>query len=340
MNNDPDDDVTPARDSTPTPPTAAPTDHITLRFLALPTDVTASGASVAAGRVLEWIDRAGYACAVGWSASYCVTAYVGNVMFTHPIHSGELVEVHARIVYTGRTSMHVLVTVESSNIRSRHFSAAMSCILIFVAVDEAGKPHEVPSWTPWGDAELTLSARAAARIDTRSQIQDAMRAMEYTDASTAPRTVFRFLAAPGDINWGGKAHGGTVMRWIDETAFACAASWSSENAVAVYSGGIQFYRPVHIGHIVEVDARLIHTTDRSMHVSVHVRSGSPQTPHDLQLTTHCMSVFVDLGDDGRASRVPQLPLITGEDRALDAHARQLVALRASMPVMPAGLARG
>jgi acyl-CoA hydrolase len=30
--------------------------------------------------------------------------------------------------------------------------------------------------------------------------------------------VFRFLAAPADANWGGKAHGGTVMRWIDEAA--------------------------------------------------------------------------------------------------------------------------
>ncbi|MEB0303692.1 acyl-CoA thioesterase, partial [Mucilaginibacter sp. 5C4] len=68
------------------------------------------------------------------------------------------------------------------------------------------------------------------------------------------------------------------MRWIDEAAFACAASWSSESAVAVYSGGIHFYRPIRIGHIVEVDARLIHTGPSSMHISIRVRSGSPRTP--------------------------------------------------------------
>ncbi|HQV84270.1 MAG TPA: acyl-CoA thioesterase, partial [Ornithinibacter sp.] len=36
--------------------------EITLRFLAAPTDAGQSG-SVSAGRVLEWIDKAGYAAA-------------------------------------------------------------------------------------------------------------------------------------------------------------------------------------------------------------------------------------------------------------------------------------
>src|SRR5687768_14317590 len=64
--------------------------EITLRFLAAPTDAGYSG-NVTGGRVLEWIDRGGYACAVGWSGSYCVTAYVGNVKFGRPVTVGDLV---------------------------------------------------------------------------------------------------------------------------------------------------------------------------------------------------------------------------------------------------------
>ena len=45
-----------------------------------------------------------------------------------------------------------------------------------------------------------------------------MAAQTYTDAGTAPREVLRFLASPTDVNWGGKVHGGIVMRWIDEAA--------------------------------------------------------------------------------------------------------------------------
>ena len=32
----------------------------------------------------------------------------------------------------------------------------------------------------------------------------------------------RFLAEPSTINFGGKVHGGTVMKWIDEAGYAYA----------------------------------------------------------------------------------------------------------------------
>lgn len=166
-----------------------------------------------------------------------------------------------------------------------------------------------------------------------------MLGQQYTDAGTAPRTVFRFLAAPGDANWGGKAHGGTVMRWIDETASACATSWSSTSAAAVYAGGIHFYRPIHIGQLVELDARLIHTGEHSMHVSVHVRSADPATPRDLQLTTQCLSIFVHVDGDRRVKPVDQLVAITDEDARLQAHAKELIELRSDLARIPPGLAR-
>jgi len=309
-------------------------DRITLRFLAAPQDSTAGGATVAAGRVLEWIDKAGYACAVGWSSSYCVTAYVGNVHFTRPIAAGDLIEAEARIIQTGRTSMQVLVTVATGDVRSGTSTPALHCILVFVAVDAAGTPQPVPPWEPRTDDDRMLHHRAEDRLAPRRSIRDAMLSEHYTDAGTTPRTVFRFLAAPADANYGGNAHGGTVLRWIDETASACAVGWSGLGAVAVYSGGIHFFRPIRIGDIVEVDARLIHTGERSMHVAIHVRSGSPRTPNDLQLTTQCMSIFVDIGSDGRALPVPPLDLLSDEDRRLDAHARALIRLRAELEALP------
>jgi len=41
----------------------------------------------------------------------------------------------------------------------------------------------------------------------------------------------RFLAEPQDVNFGGKVHGGAVMKWIDQAGYACAAGW--EGAVCV-----------------------------------------------------------------------------------------------------------
>ncbi|NEM91837.1 acyl-CoA thioesterase [Galbitalea soli] len=316
-----------------------PNDRLTLRFLAAPTDVTVAGTAVPAGRVLEWIDKAGYGCAVGWAGGNAVTAYVGDVNFRHPIRPGDLVEVHARILLTGRSSMHILVTVEASDVRRRSFTPAMHCIIIFVAVDENGRPRPVPEWKPWTTGDSTLQDRVRARIEPRRLIHEEMRAQSYTDASSTPRTVFRFLAAPGDVNWSGKTHGGTVMRWIDETAFACAASWSSDEAVSVYSGGIHFYSPIAIGDIVEIDSRLVHTGPHSMHIISRLRSGSPRTPHQLELKAQCISIFVVPDGAGAATPIIPLPIITPEDRVLDEHAVTLMAMRQALADIPLGLAR-
>ena len=84
--------------------------EIVLRFLAAPTDATFSG-RVHGGKVLEWIDKAGYACATGWSGRYCVTAYVGDIHFSRPVEIGELVEVHAQLVHTGRGEGYAVLVV-------------------------------------------------------------------------------------------------------------------------------------------------------------------------------------------------------------------------------------
>src|SRR3712207_6931227 len=69
----------------------------------------------------------------------------------------------------------------------------------------------------------------------------------------------RFLAEPTDVNFGGKVHGGAVMKWIDQAGYACVVGWSGQYCVTVYVGGIRFHRPVLIGNMVGVSAKLIYT---------------------------------------------------------------------------------
>jgi acyl-CoA hydrolase len=231
---------------------------VTLRFLAAPTDVGHSG-SVDAVTVLEWVDKAAYAAAVGWAKSYCVTAYVGNIHFADPVNIGDMVEVTATIVYTGRSSMHIRTVVSSSDPKGGPATMRSQCMVIFVAVGEDGKPIPVQQFEPSTPEEVEQREHALARIKIREQIVEAMSAQEYTDAGTAERVVLRFMAAPTDVNWGGKVHGGIVMKWIDEAAYVCASRYSGMDTVAVFSGGVRFYRPLLIGHVVEVEARLVYT---------------------------------------------------------------------------------
>lgn len=314
------------------PTTDAPSE-VTLRFLASPTDVRALGGTVHGGRVLEWIDKAAYACAVGWSQSYCVTAYVGSVSFVAPIESGSLVEVHAKIVYTGTTSMHVRVNVSSADPRTGGYVTSTDCVVVFVAVGDDGRPTPVTPWFPENDSDRALHHDAVNRIDVRSRIAEAMKGQIYSDQSTAERITLRFIAAPTDVNWGGKTHGGTVMRWIDEATIACASTWSGGDAITVYSGGIRFYRPIPIGHLVEVEARLVHTGHSAMHISTHVRSRDPRH-RELQLTTHCLTIVAGLDESGHTTAVRPWHPVTDEDRRLDAHARHLAELRRGSTHLP------
>ncbi len=301
--------------------------EITLRFLAAPTDAGQSGV-VSAGRVLEWIDKAGYAVAARWSGTYAVTAYVGNVRFSRPIEVGHLVEVRARVIHTGRSSMHILVEAFSGPPSTGDLEAASHCLILFVSVDDSGRSQAVRPLVPADEAGRLLEAWALRRADVRAEIEAAMKEQVYSDAGTAPRITMRFLAAPTDVNWGGKVHGGIVMRWIDEAAHVLATSWSGNPAnVAIFTGGVRFYRPLRIGHVVEVEARLLHTGRTSMHIGVHVRSGDPAIG-EMELTTYCRTVFVGIDEERRAVPTRTWTPVSDEDRALDAHALDLVAIRA------------
>ena len=48
----------------------------------------------------------------------------------------------------------------------------------------------------------------------------------------------RFLAEPMDVNFGGKVHGGAVMKWIDQAGYACAVGWSGLYCVTLYVGEV------------------------------------------------------------------------------------------------------
>jgi acyl-CoA hydrolase len=145
-----------------------------------------------------------------------------------------------------------------------------------------------------------------------------------------PRKVtLRFLAAPTDVNFGGKVHGGAVMKWIDQAGYTCAAGWTGHYCVTVYVGGIHFVQPIHVGDVVEVRALVIATGRSSLYIAVDVYARSPRQL-EARRTGHCVIVFVSLGEDGRPQPVPRWSPVTDVDRALEAYAFELSHSRREM----------
>ncbi|OLQ91590.1 acyl-CoA thioesterase [Vibrio ponticus] len=149
--------------------------EVTLRFLAEPSDVNFGG-KVHGGAAMKWIDLAAYACAAGWSGKYCITAYAGGIRFVSPIHVGNLVEVSAKVIYTGSSSMHIAIDVQASDPKELTNRLTTHCIVIMVAVDEQGKPTQVPEWVPTQPEDIELRESAIRLMNMRKQIGEEMQA--------------------------------------------------------------------------------------------------------------------------------------------------------------------
>jgi acyl-CoA hydrolase len=139
----------------------------------------------------------------------------------------------------------------------------------------------------------------------------------------------RFLAEPTDVNFGGKVHGGAVMKWIDQAGYTCAAGWTGTYCVTVYLGGLHFLGPIRVGELVELRALVIRTGRTSLDIAIDVYAGDPKSA-ERRRTGHCVVVFVALGPDGKPAGVPRWTPETPVDRALESYAERLAGLRKQM----------
>ena len=286
-----------------------PLSHMTIhRYRVQPIHLGVLG-SVDGGTLLEWLHRAAHATAARWSGRCCVAASVSNFHLDRPIRVGELVEVHACLVYTGHSSVHVLVTVYSGHPAGAKATQSTQCPIVFVVVDDVGHPVAVPPWTPATMLELKRQHQARVRIRTRKRIEDAIATQVYAAADTAPCTTRQILVSRADAHSDGAVHGGRVMRWIDEAVNTCAADWC----------GV---------------ARIVHTGPRSTHIGVRVTTIDVITG-EVDAAAEGLVVVVSIDDQGRARPVRQWAPDCDDDIRLDRHARHLVELRQFFEPYPA-----
>ncbi|WP_242015647.1 acyl-CoA thioesterase [Robertkochia marina] len=140
------------------------------------------------------------------------------------------------------------------------------------------------------------------------------------------KTTFQFISEPTDVNFGGKVHGGVVMKWIDQTAYTCARTWAETYCVTVYVGGIRFYKPINIGDVIKIDAYVIYTGKTSIHIAVDVYSKNFEK-EGFEKKTHCVIVFVSVDEHGKPVPVKPWKPDTEKEKQLAVYAEKLKALR-------------
>jgi acyl-CoA hydrolase len=84
------------------------------------------------------------------------------------------------------------------------------------------------------------------------------------------QTSMTVLMTPDTVNFAGNVHGGTILKLLDQVAYACASRWSGQYVVTRSVDQVVFREPVHVGELVTFLASINHTGRSSMEVGVKV----------------------------------------------------------------------
>jgi acyl-CoA hydrolase len=133
--------------------------HTEMTEMLLPNDTNNLGRALG-GAVLHWMDVCGAIAGMRFSSRQVVTASMDHVDFIAPIEMGEVVVIEGYVFNTGRTSLDVKVEVHAENPRTGEERRTTASYFTFVALDEEGRPTEVPDLTCPTDAEEALRTRA------------------------------------------------------------------------------------------------------------------------------------------------------------------------------------
>jgi len=123
--------------------------------------------SVHGGTILKLVDEAAFVAATKHARKNVVMASMDHIVFKHPVNIGDMLNIRARLVYVGRTSMEVEVEIEAEKLKEGKTLKIGSANLTMVALDEQGKPTEVPGIILRTDKERLKSKAALYRRKTR-----------------------------------------------------------------------------------------------------------------------------------------------------------------------------
>ncbi len=109
----------------------------------MPNQANVAG-NIHGGEIIKLMDSTAYAAARRYARSNVVTARVDELEFHLPIFIGDLVICTAQVVYAGKSSMEVAVTVEVEDLEFEGRNKALSAFFTMVSLDKKGRPNVLP----------------------------------------------------------------------------------------------------------------------------------------------------------------------------------------------------
>jgi acyl-CoA hydrolase len=109
----------------------------------MPSQANVAG-NIHGGEIMKLMDSTAYATARRYARSNVVTARVDELEFHLPIFIGDLVICTGQVVFVGKSSMEVAVTVEVEDLEREGRKRALSAFFTMVSIDKKARPNTVP----------------------------------------------------------------------------------------------------------------------------------------------------------------------------------------------------
>jgi acyl-CoA hydrolase len=134
--------------------------------------------------------------------------------------------------------------------------------------------------------------------------------------STQEKSLFMtFLMTPDMANFTGHVHGGSILKILDQVAYACAARYCKTYVVTASLDQVIFKEPVKVGELVTFKANVNYVGRTSMEIGIKVIAEN-LTTKEARHAVSCYFTMVARDAEGAPCPVPPLEMETELDRRL------------------------
>jgi acyl-CoA hydrolase len=132
--------------------------------------------NVRGGSIMQMVDEAAGVVATRHTGGRAVTAVVDQLQFVVPVHIGDIVTCQAQVNWTGRTSCEigVRVTAQPWNRAEEPPRLVASAYLVYVGIDDAEHPRQIPMVMPENDEDRRHFREAEIRRGNRLALREAI----------------------------------------------------------------------------------------------------------------------------------------------------------------------
>ena len=120
------------------------------------------------------------------------------------------------------------------------------------------------------------------------------------------------LMTPDMANFSGNVHGGTVLKFLDQVAYACASRYAGRYVVTLSVDQVMFRQPIHVGELVTFLASVNHTGSSSMEIGIKVVAENIRE-RVVRHANSCFFTMVAVDDQRRPVPVPPLQPAPGDE---------------------------